>query len=587
VPGRVGRRLRAAGAGAAQRWRRSLQVRVVGLTVALSTLTMAVVGGFLADAIGERLFEARRDQAFAEAAAGAQAFQERLDQADVPTAVELRQFVADNREQLGSVGGDGAAGYLLLRVPASEASVTVNGSLSAGLTPGLLSDPLREAVRDRPTQQAAPVALPRGEGTVPALAVGQRVDLALAGQYELYFVIDLSREQSTLDAVQRVLVVGGLLLVLLLGGVVSVVTRLVVRPVREAAAAAARMSAGDLDQRVDVRGEDDLAALGRTFNEMAASLQRQITRLADLSRLQQRFVSDVSHELRTPLTTMRMAGEVLHEARGDLEPAASRSAELLLAQLDRFEALLADLLEMSRFDAGAAALDAEPVDLRALVARVVEHAEPVAAAQSVPVLVTVPPEPVTAEAEARRVERVLRNLVFNAVEHAEGRPVEVELAADGTTVAVLVRDHGIGLRPEDAERVFDRFWRADPARARTTGGSGLGLAISTEDAVLHGGRLEVVGQLGLGAAFRLLLPRTPEAELGPSPLPMPADLAPAAPPDDPSAPSVLVEGLPGVVLVPSAAGSPGAWGDAGTEAAADAIATASLPVVQPPAGRRG
>ena len=202
-------------------------------------------------------------------------------------------------------------------------------------------------------------------------------------------------------------------------------------------------------------------------------------------------------------------------------------------------------------------------------------------------MVTVPPEPVTAEAEARRVERVLRNLVFNAVEHAEGRPVEVELAADEATVAVLVRDHGIGLRPEDAERVFDRFWRADPARARTTGGSGLGLAISTEDAVLHGGRLEVVGQLGLGAAFRLLLPRTPEVALGPSPLPMPADLAPAAPPDDPSAPTVLVEGLPGVVLVPSAAGSPGAWGDAGTEAAADAIATASLPVVQPTAGRRG
>ncbi|WP_299034445.1 MtrAB system histidine kinase MtrB [uncultured Pseudokineococcus sp.] len=587
MAGRVARRLSAAGTGAAQRWRRSLQVRVVGLTVALSALTMAVVGGFLADAISERLFDARRTQAFEEAAVGARAFQERLDQADVPTSVELQQFLADNREQLESVGGEGAAGILLLRVPESRASVTVTGIASDGLTPGLLPDALRDAVQTKDAQQAAPVPLPRGEGSVPALAVGQRVDLALAGEHELYFVIDLSREQATLDAVQRVLVVGGLLLVLLLGGVVSVVTRLVVRPVREAAEAAARMSAGDLDQRVDVRGEDDLAALGRSFNEMAGSLQRQITRLAALSHLQQRFVSDVSHELRTPLTTMRMAGEVLHEARGDLEPAASRSAELLMTQLDRFEALLADLLEMSRFDAGAAALDAEPVDLRALVVRVVEHAEPVATAQSVAVEVSVPAEPVTAEVEARRVERVLRNLVLNAVEHAEGRPVEVELAADETAVAVLVRDHGIGLRPEDAERVFDRFWRADPARARTTGGSGLGLAIATEDAVLHGGRLEVVGQLGLGAAFRLLLPRTAEGDVGMSPLPMPLDLAPAAPPDHPSAPSVLVETLPGVVLVPSAAGSPGAWGDAGTEAAADAIATASLPVVPPPAGRRG
>lgn len=587
MPGGVGRRLRGAGVGAARRWRRSLQVRVVGSTVALCVLTMAVVGGFLADAISERLFDARQAQAFDEAADGARAFQERLDQADVPTGVELQRFVADNREQLESVGGEGSVGFLLLRVPGSEASVTVNGLTSERLTPALLPDALREAVQEEPTQQAAPVALPVGDGTVPALAVGQRVDLALAGPYELYFVIDLVREQATLDAVQRVLVVGGLLLVLLLGGVVSVVTRLVVRPVREAAAAAARMSSGDLDQRVDVRGEDDLAALGRTFNEMAGSLQRQITQLAELSRLQQRFVSDVSHELRTPLTTMRMAGEVLHEARGDLDPAASRSAELLMTQLDRFEALLADLLEMSRFDAGAAALDAEPVDLRALVARVVEHAEPVAAAQSVPVEVSVPERPVTAEVESRRVERVLRNLVLNAVEHAEGRPVEVELAADETAVAVVVRDHGIGLRPEDAERVFDRFWRADPARARTTGGSGLGLAISTEDAALHGGRLEVVGQLGLGAAFRLLLPRAAGGEVGLSPLPMPPDLAPVAPPDDPSAPSVLVEPLPGVVLVPSAAGSPGAWGDAGTEAAADAIATASLPVVPPPAARRG
>ncbi|WP_298992067.1 MtrAB system histidine kinase MtrB [uncultured Pseudokineococcus sp.] len=586
MPGRLGRRLRAAGGRAARRWRRSLTVRVVGLTVVLCVLTMAVVGGFLADAISERLFDARRDQAFDEAAAGARAFQDRLDQADVPTGVELQQFVLDNSEQLSNVGGEGSAGFLLLRVPGSDAPVTINGLQSSGLTPGLLPEALREAVETESTQQAAPVALPSSDGgTTPGLAVGQRVDLALAGQYELYFVIDLGREQETLDAVQRVLVVGGLLLVLLLGGVVSVVTRLVVRPVREAAAAAARLSAGDLDQRVDVRGEDDLAALGRTFNDMAASLQRQITQLAELSRLQQRFVSDVSHELRTPLTTMRMAGEVLHEARGDLEPAASRSAELLMTQLDRFEALLADLLEMSRFDAGAAALDPEVVDLAALVARVVEHAEPVASAQGVEVAVVVPEGPVTAEVEPRRVERVVRNLVLNAVEHAEGRPVEVELAADPSAVAVLVRDHGIGLRPEDAERVFDRFWRADPARARTTGGSGLGLAISTEDAVLHGGRLEVVGQLGLGAAFRLLLPRVAGGAVGMSPLPMPVDLAPAAPPDDPTAPSVLVEGLPGVVLVPSAAGSPGAWGDAGTEAAADTIATASLPVLPPPAGR--
>ncbi|MEJ5946153.1 MtrAB system histidine kinase MtrB [Pseudokineococcus basanitobsidens] len=577
---------RAAGA-AAQRWRRSLQLRVVGLTVVLCLLTMVVVGGFLADAIGERLFDARQEQAFGEAAEGAAAFQERLDQADVPTVVELQQFLNDNQEALASVGGGASRGFLLLRDPENTATSTVTGLASAGLTQELLPDELRVAVEDKPTQQSAPVALPTADGTEPGLAVGQRVDLALAGQYELYFVVDLRQEQSTLDAVQRVIAVGGLLLVLLIGGIVSVVTRVVVRPVRAAAGAASRLSAGELDQRLDVRGEDDLALLGRTFNEMASSLQRQITQLAELSRLQQRFVSDVSHELRTPLTTMRMAGEVLHEARDDLDPAARRSAELLMTQLDRFEALLADLLEMSRFDAGAAAVDTEVVDLGVLVRRVVEHAEPVADAQGVPVSAHVPELPVTAEVEAPRVERIVRNLVLNAVEHAEGRPVEVLLAGDEQAVAVLVRDHGVGLRPEDAERVFDRFWRADPARARTTGGSGLGLAISSEDAQLHGGRLEVVGRPGVGAAFRLLLPRVLGGPVGLAPLAMPDDLAPDVPPDDPTAPSVLVEGLPGVVLVPSAAGSPGAWGDAGAEAAADAIATASLPVVPPPVARRG
>ncbi|MEJ5914139.1 MtrAB system histidine kinase MtrB [Pseudokineococcus sp. 1T1Z-3] len=575
----VARRARRA---AAQRWRRSLQLRVVGLTVTLSALTMLVVGGFLAGAIAERLFDARQDQAFFEASDGARAFQDRLEAADVPTVTELQQFVNDNREQLEAVGGESSQGFMLLRSRGNQAPATISGLVSAGLSPTLLTPALRDRVANQPRQQAAAVALPAGSTTVPAIAVGQRVDLGLAGSYELYFVVDLQREQATLDGVQRVLAVGGLLLVLLLGGVVSVVTRLVVRPVRAAAAAASRLSAGELDQRLDVRGEDDLALLGRTFNEMATSLQRQITQLAELSRLQQRFVSDVSHELRTPLTTMRMAGEVLHEAREDLDPAARRSAELLVTQLDRFEALLADLLEMSRFDAGAAAVEPEPVDLAALVARVVEHAEPVADAQGVHVGVRLPAEPVTAEVEATRVERVVRNLVLNAVEHAEGRPVQVTLAADEASVAVLVRDHGVGLRPQDAERVFDRFWRADPARARTTGGSGLGLSIASEDARLHGGRLEVVGRPGEGAAFRLLLPRTAGAAPGMSPLPMPDDLVPAVAVDDPSAPSVLVAPLPGVVLVPSAAGSPDAWGDAGTEAAADAIASAALPVVAPP-----
>jgi two-component system sensor histidine kinase MtrB len=160
--------------------------------------------------------------------------------------------------------------------------------------------------------------------------------------------------------------------------VVFFVTRLVVSPVRVAARTAQRLSNGLLDQRMEVAGEDDLAALAASFNQMAETLQRHILRLEDMSRLQRRFTSDVSHELRTPLTTVRMAADLIFSSREDFDPAVARSAELLQTELDRFEGLLAELLEISRFDAGFAALDAEPANLAPLVERVVDRLASVA-----------------------------------------------------------------------------------------------------------------------------------------------------------------------------------------------------------------
>jgi two-component system sensor histidine kinase MtrB len=253
---------------------------------------------------------------------------------------------------------------------------------------------------------------------------------------------------------------------------------------------------------------------------MADSLQRQITQLEGLSQLQQRFTSDVSHELRTPLTTVQMAAEVLYESREDFPAHVARSAELLHEELDRFERLLSDLLEISRYDAGAAVLDWAPTDLGAVVGRVTGAMSALATRHGCELQVTVPPDPVVAEVDTRRVERILRNLVGNAIEHGSGRPVEVTLAANRTAAAVTVRDHGVGLSQEEAQHVFDRFWRADPSRVRTVGGSGLGLSISLEDARLHGGWLQVWGQPGLGAQFRLTVPLSAGADLTSSPLPL-------------------------------------------------------------------
>jgi two-component system sensor histidine kinase MtrB len=253
---------------------------------------------------------------------------------------------------------------------------------------------------------------------------------------------------------------------------------------------------------------------------MAASLQKQIRQLEELSRVQRRFVSDVSHELRTPLTTVRMAGDVLYDARERFDPVTARAAELLQKELDRFELLLTDLLEISRFDAGAAVLDLEDVNLVDLAHRVADSTRPLAERRGIRVVVRDPGRPCVSEVDVRRVERIVRNLVSNAIDHAEGRDVEILVGADDHAAALAVRDHGVGLSEGEAQMVFNRFWRADPARARSTGGTGLGLAISREDANLHGGWLQAWGEPGLGAQFRLTLPRRAGDPVTSSPLPL-------------------------------------------------------------------
>jgi two-component system, OmpR family, sensor histidine kinase MtrB len=359
---------------------------------------------------------------------------------------------------------------------------------------------------------------------VPGLIVGEAV-AAGTGRFELYYLFPMTAEQQTIALVQRTVLLAGLALVLMVVIIALLVTRQVVRPVRVAAETAGRLAGGDLSQRIGVRGSDDISRLGRSFNEMADSLQRQIRRLEDVSRLQRRFTSDVSHELRTPLTTVRMAAEVLHGRRTEFPPELSRTAELLQAELDRFEALLGDLLEISRYDAGVARLESDTVDLRAVVGTTVEANRMLAERHGSELIVDQPGVPVPVDMDVRRVERILRNLVANALDHGEGKPVVITIGYDQDAVAVTVRDHGIGLRPGEAGLVFNRFWRGDPSRSRLTGGTGLGLAISLEDARLHDGWLQAWGERGRGAQFRLTLPRRAGHTLMHSPLPLDPDEA--------------------------------------------------------------
>ena len=510
------RRLRSA-------WRRSLRMRVVTATVALSLAVVALLGSFLVQRVATGLLDAKVAAALAEAGAGTRDAQDSFnasDSRDPQSVIELAAQVVD-RLATGA-GPAGLNDVLLVRSPTTiSTTVSADFSSCAETEPCRPPDRLREQVRRQSRLAWTYTTMPGPDGrTVPGIVVGSRAVIPGAGLYELYYLFPLDKEQATLDLVRRTLAAAGLALVALVGLIAYVVTRQVVTPVRMAARISERLAAGRLEERMLVRGEDDLARLAASFNKMATNLARHIRQLEDLSRVQRRFVSDVSHELRTPLTTVRMAADVLYESRDRFDPATARSAELLQAQLDRFESLLSDLLEISRFDAGAAVLDTDRVDLRDVVQRVIDASDTLAQRRGSEVIFEPPATPCVAEVDGRRIERVLRNLLVNAIEHGDGRPIVVRVAADPAAVAVAVRDHGVGLRPGEAALVFNRFWRADPARARTTGGTGLGLSIALEDTHLHGGWLQAWGEPGDGAQFRVTLPREAGGTLTGSPIPL-------------------------------------------------------------------
>jgi two-component system, OmpR family, sensor histidine kinase MtrB len=520
---RVGSWLRGGWRRVLHLWRASLGFRVVMVTMLLGILVLTAVGTYLYGSIAQGLVDSRQRIAAEDSLRDANDAQRAFDTTDQnDSTAALRQFATSLVRQYSRDAGNETRYVVLSRLANNNDGRVVMEAIESGsVGTRFIPDELPAEVAAQPDHQHLQVAtIEERNDTISAVIVGQRIDTGVAGDYGLYFIYPMHREREIISFVGQTFLIGGAALILLVGAIAFVVTRLVADPVRRAAIVAERFAEGNLNERMRAKGEDDLARLGNSFNAMAASIQQQIAQLENLSRVQQRFVSDVSHELRTPLTTIRMAGDLIHDSRGDFEPTVARSAELLRGELDRFESLLTDLLEISRFDAGAAVLDVEASDLCASVERAVDAHRTLAARKGTQLRIEAPAEPVIADMDSRRIERILRNLVANAIEHGEGKPVEVTVGANDTAVAVTVRDHGVGLRPGEAALVFTRFWRADPARARTTGGTGLGLAIALEDARLHAGRLEAWGARGEGSCFRLTLPRKADATITSSPLPL-------------------------------------------------------------------
>jgi two-component system sensor histidine kinase MtrB len=552
-----------------QRWNRSLQLRVIGTTLVISTTMIAILGFFLTEQIAQGLLANAENTAHSQALAGLNAASSLPNLTSEPASNSTAEsFMMSAARTLQQQTGLNPSYYVVVGLN-SGIGPTFNHLISPGIStsttlPAALVEDVQREQGNAGTAQAvhadgqsgnllyyAPTTLTftQGQPSVPAIAVGA----PLGQYYELYFIFPLSAAQSSLQIVQTTLIGAGLALIALLAAIASLVTRWVVVPVRHAAQAAQRLSAGHLGERMVVGGADDLGKLATSFNDMAATLQGQLRELEELSKAQRQFVSDVSHELRTPMTTIRMAAELLFDAREQLDSPASRSVELLQSQIERFEGLLSDLLEISRHDANVATLDAESTDVCDLARRSADDAQQLAERRGCRIEFRLPAEPCIAEVDKRRVDRILRNLLVNAVEHGEGRDVLVTVAADRDAVAVAVRDHGVGLASGEETLVFERFWRADPARARTTGGTGLGLAIALEDAHLHRGWLQAWGEKGRGSVFRLTVPRVAGEALAGSPLPLG--------PDETDVIAAAVEA--GITASPGLAAPPGLTGASG------------------------
>lgn len=498
-------------------WRSSLPLRVIVSTLVASVIVVLLGGQFFLNRARNGVVASKKQASIVEASTALQRMQTQLDDTDLRTE-SLLERLGQLADEVGSQPGQFS---VIIETSAST-------YMSRGVMPASVPQTLRDEMSVDPRQLYVTLTDVRYDdgSSEPGVVVGGHL-VAPSGQTSpVYFLFPAHAESQTLLVLRRALWLTGALLLAALAIIAFTVMRQVTVPLRAARDVAGRIAGGDLDQRMQVRGTDEIASLATSMNNMAAELQRQISQLEDLSRVQQQFVSDVSHELRTPLTTMRMATEVLHGSRDRFSSELQRTVELLRDQEERFESMLGDLLEISRFDAGAAVLNLEEVDLTDLVAAEVAAQEAVAQRFSVPIELVSEGSTIV-EADPRRIQRIIRNLLNNAVGYAERRPVTITVAGDEQAVAVTVRDRGVGFAPAQSDQVFRRFWRADESRNRVGGGTGLGLAIALEDARLHRGWLQAWGSPGRGAQFRLTVPRNQDIVLTGSPLPLvPTDAEP-------------------------------------------------------------
>ena len=531
-----------------------------------SSVVMIILAYALVSVLTQRLVSQKEDVAQQELERARTAVEQQIDATSSANSVQVR--INSARAALGQLSaqqGDTQTVYEPVIVVENQ-----DGSVTTSPEAFPVPDQLREMVdQGQIAQQYFPA--PRENGDYyNALLVGTPTDTDIP-HTQVYLALSMESEESTMALMRGLLSAAGVVVVVLLVGIAWLATQQVITPIRSASRIAQRLAAGHLKERMAVDSDDEMGRLAASFNNMADKLSSQIAQLEEYGDLQRQFTSDVSHELRTPLTTVRMAADMIEAESDSLPYGAQRASRLMSSELDRFEELLADLLEISRHDAGVADLSTAAIDLRSCVEAAYGQVEHLARELDVEVQLNLPDERIGVEADSRRLERILRNLLANAIDHSEGNPVAVDVAATDTAVGVTVTDHGVGLKPGQEELVFNRFWRADSSRKRHSGGTGLGLAIAREDAVLHGGTLDATGYEGFGSRFRLIIPRTPNTEVGEAPI---AVEIPGAPVTSTANGSELPESRPEPDAEATEAPGPGADApDAGPASATPAISS--------------
>jgi two-component system sensor histidine kinase MtrB len=503
-----------------QAWNKSLGLRIIATTFIVSTILVTIIGLILINRVSSGILTSKESSSITEASSAINEAQKVVTATDTGAGAPNISTVVDTAVTALAVRAGQSGLFDVLFLASSD--ISKQGLPERGtnlVAENSVSEDLRSRVEKTEKLLWAYTEINYLDGRkIPGLVVAAPIKINNVGDYSLFLLFPLDKEEETIGIIRSAVLATGILLIFGLLILVWYLTRSVLSPVRKTAEAAERLRMGLLNERVPVSGEDDLAKLAGSFNSMAASIQQQIGQLEQMSRMQKRFVSDVSHELRTPLTTVRMAADVLYESRDQYTGETARAAELLSTQIERFEILLSQLLEISRFDAGAADLSLNMVNIKDVIEKTADSLSNLLAKQETPVVITGSAPEI--ELDQRRIERVLRNLISNASEYGEGKPIEVEIGSDEDTIAVVVKDKGPGLKPGESSLVFNRFWRADPARARTTGGTGLGLAIALEDARLHSGWIDVWGSPGKGTMFRLTLPRIAHKAISGSSLPL-------------------------------------------------------------------